>query len=551
MFGATENRGVSTVIGFILVFGIIVTSWTVLQAVKVPAENKQTEFDHNEKAQADLLNVRDSMLRSGTTGVQQSTTIQVGADYAQRAITVNLAASSGAIQTRDPSGTGANRIVIENVRALDAETRDYLNRSISVSTKSIVYRPKYSQYSNAPDTVIAGGAGSVINDHAEVNLSIADQILIKDRTITIVAINGSLSKAKSGESATVQLDTDPLSVAERKVTIQGNASGPLTLTIPTQFDDESVWDQSGLEAQPRVTNVDNTTANNVTITLKDGTYTLRMMQIGVGSNTDTPRAEYLTDVDTLDGSVSESSSNTLTLEVRDRFNNPVSGVQISGTLETGSGTLAVVGESDTDSGTGATVDANSSADGKVVFNYTAPDVSSQSPIELSFTMFAAPHTDREQVWVNASVLASGGNNGEGDGSNDELNPGTNGVYVSNVKRPSSTQLEVTLENGGSETATISEMRINFYFHNGDNANKKFTDLLDDADESILSSSGARDMPTNFIDTSGPGDATVSSSGTTKFTFDWNQDLSTNQFFYFTFKYEDGDVGSYLIEVPAT
>jgi len=416
-----EDRGVAPVIGFILIFSFLIIAFSIYQGVIIPDQNKQAEFQHNERTQGQLLNLQDAIRRTGTTGVSQSVSIQVGADYPDRTLGVNFAVTGGRVATDEPNPNGPNNITFENVRAVRPEVRDYWNSSDSTlqfPTKDIVYRPEYTRYNTAPETVLSNTG--VFNQFDGANISLANQILIQGNRITIVAINGSLDRSRTGEGESVSVDTEPLSVSTNSITVENNNTGQMNLTVPTTVANESVWNESSLKDQDAV-NDTTVSGHDLTITLENGTYSLRMAKVGVGTGTADPDAEYLADIDTPIGGVSENSSSDITLEVRDAFNNPINGFQVNATIETAAGSddiLSVVDEDEQASGTGGEVDANSTADGRVRFNYTAPDVDSQQPVELNFTIYTGPHGDREQVWVNTTVLANGGNDGGSDNNND-------------------------------------------------------------------------------------------------------------------------------------
>jgi hypothetical protein len=416
--GGQQDRAVSALIGFILLFGILIVGWAVWQGTAVPAQNQQTEFDHNQRVQGELLNLRDSALRTGTTGVKQSTTIQVGAQYARRAIGLNLAISSGRIRLRNTAPGSGNTLYIRGANATNAETEDYFDANVTVSTKSIEYQPKYAQYHGAPDTVIAGGLGAVINTNTDTgdtyNFSIGDQVLISDRTITIVTFNGSLDKAKGGDGTAVTLETEPLSVAEQSITVR-NDSQPINLTIPTQIANTSVWNQSELEnerATGHVINVTKLSGNYIRVLLERGSYSLRMMRIGLGSNTVDPGAEYLTDIERPRGNINENTTHVIELEVRDKFNNPVDGIQVNASFvkmaRVGSGSLANVDESGPPiTSTSGRLTQNTS-NGIVKFNYTAPNILSdpKKNAKLNFTILDNSEK-KNNVTVSFTVLDRG------------------------------------------------------------------------------------------------------------------------------------------------
>ena len=62
-----EDQAVSTVIGFVLIFGILVVSFSVYQATVVPQQNEDVEFEQQQSVQSDLIELSSSLLdvRSG------------------------------------------------------------------------------------------------------------------------------------------------------------------------------------------------------------------------------------------------------------------------------------------------------------------------------------------------------------------------------------------------------------------------------------------------------------------------------------------------------
>lgn len=205
----------STVLGAVLIFGILVVAYSTYQGVVVPQQNEQAEIDHNERVQHQLLELRDTVLQTGATGTVQTQTLTLGATYPRRTVTANFATTGGVIGTIKPHPNGQNNITLNNLTALNAETADYLNtsrRQLGYPQREIAHVPIYTYYQNAPSTTLS--TGTVFNRFEDANLSIGDQVLINGNRITVVVLNGSLRKSKSGQGATVSVETTPLSVAQ-------------------------------------------------------------------------------------------------------------------------------------------------------------------------------------------------------------------------------------------------------------------------------------------------------------------------------------------------
>jgi hypothetical protein len=418
------DRGASTVIGFIIIFSAVVISFSLYQGVIIPDQNRQAEFQHNERTQGQFLELQDAVRRTGTTGVSQSVSIQVGVDYPDRTLGVNFATAGGRVSTVEPNRGGPNNITFENVRAVRPEVRDYWNSSestLAFPTKDIVYRPSYTRYTNAPETVLSNTA--VFNQFDGANLSVADQILIQGNRITIVAINGTLDKSRGGEGASVSVDTEPLSVATSSISVESNGTGDINITVPTSVANRSAWNESSLGEEDAVTAI-TVEGSNLTITLKDQTYSLRMAKVGVGSETADEGAEYVVPVDQPPRTVFNETSHSVTVEVRDRFNNPESGTEVNATV-VGDGSIEPMGEI-----------AETDDRGQVVFNYTAP--SNPTEDTLVFNISGGPAggaDDRAVVNHTVAVVRTGGTGG---GSGGSTGIGTGGTSTYSTSEPNET-----------------------------------------------------------------------------------------------------------------
>ena len=76
-----DSRGVSTVIGFIFIFAIVIILLSVYQAQFVPQENREVEFRHFQEAQSDMVEIRSAIATAGQADVSQYPTIRLGTTY--------------------------------------------------------------------------------------------------------------------------------------------------------------------------------------------------------------------------------------------------------------------------------------------------------------------------------------------------------------------------------------------------------------------------------------------------------------------------------------
>ena len=311
-----DTRAAAIQIGAVLLFAALIVALASYQAVVVPEQNRADEFDHNTQVQGDLQDVRNAILTTAGTGTSQSVSVGLGTEFRNRIFALNPPDPAGQLQTEN------GEIVIENAVAADGEVQniaDVLNETEQqYETSSLVYRPRYSEYTNAPTTVYEHS--SLYNDNDGVVVPLADQRLIDGDRITLVALEGSVSESRSG---TISLDTHPKSVSTNTIEITGDGTGPIELRLPTQLPDEV---EASLIDAEEDENVSVTTGDDEMTIELDGneTYELRMASVELGG-TGSEDATYIVPVSETETAVNES----VTVEVRDRFNNPTRGATVT------------------------------------------------------------------------------------------------------------------------------------------------------------------------------------------------------------------------------
>jgi len=217
-----DNRAVSAVIGFILVFGILILLLTVYQAQIVPQQNAQTEFEHFEDNKNEMIELRNAISTAGQADVSQFPSVTLGTSYQTRLLTINPAPPVGTLQTSE-----SYNITIAN------ETHQ-----TNVSSKFLVYEPGYNELQ----------IGSTTYEHSvlylderdrENNVSIVeDQNLVKDGKVRITALQNSFQQQGTNRITLELYPQDELS--------DGDGDFPdgddLNVTIPTQLDADEYWD---------------------------------------------------------------------------------------------------------------------------------------------------------------------------------------------------------------------------------------------------------------------------------------------------------------------
>ncbi|SEW27910.1 hypothetical protein [Halobacterium jilantaiense] len=313
-----DTRGVTVQVGAVLLFATIIIALSVYQATVVPAENADVEYRHSQQVQGQLVDVRNALVSTAETGNARPATVSLGTEYPNRVFLVNPPPAAGTLRTDtydDP------RIEVSNVNATNNETRQYLDGSWAQPTKALSFVPGYNEYRNAPR--LRYEASLLSNYYPEQNTSVplTDQLLVDEqtRTVSLVALNGSLGTSRS---SSVAVNPSALSAPAQRVQVQPETPGqPVNVTIPTVVNASVLRNSTSLGDNPNVTVTQNGT-DRVTLSIDwSGPFTLRTAKVGVGSDATNPPPHYLTLV--------ESDDDSVTVEARDEYNNPVSGTRVN------------------------------------------------------------------------------------------------------------------------------------------------------------------------------------------------------------------------------
>ncbi|WP_135824290.1 hypothetical protein [Halorussus ruber] len=322
----TDERGVTVQIGTVLLFAVLIVLVSTYQASVVPQQNEQVEFNHNQQVQSQMQDLRDELLRTAETGSGGSSSIALGTRYPVRAFFVNPSPPSGSLRT-----SSSAPVRLENAKA-SGETGDYWDGNPrTFQSRGLTYDPNYNVYQNPPTTVYRNGV--LYNRFDGATRVVAGQRLVRGNTVSLVALTGDLSKASSG---TASVNLRPVSPAARTVTVENEESEDLSLVVPTklsvsEWEDllDSELDPDGDNPDKHVAAVEDAGTDRVRVVLEPGVYQLKMAKVGVGTDVSGVGPHYVTDVRGDDASVAEGTSQKLVVEVRDRYNNPVTGAKVN------------------------------------------------------------------------------------------------------------------------------------------------------------------------------------------------------------------------------
>jgi hypothetical protein len=367
-----DDRAQSIQIGAVLLFAVLIIAFSSYQAFVVPEQNREVEFNHNQQVQGEMQELRNQIVSIHGETATRSVTLTLGTRYPARLVAVNPGPPSGTIRTSETADSGAN-LTIENATAR-GETGDFWNGSSQqYDTGFVVYQPNYNVYGQAPETVYENTVLS--NRFEDASLAATDQTLIDGKRISVVTINGSLSRTQTGSTS---LDLEPVSTSTTTVAVS-NESANVTLSMATQLP-ESEWDalladqrgeEGGHVLDYGVQTISDARFDRLWITLEPNvSYQLRMTKIGIGSQV-TPEGEaYLTDIAGNATRLDTGDTTEVTVELRDAYNNPVTDGQINASSENGS---LSPGRAEPDE------------DGQVTFTYDSTGVASGQWVDLNFS----------------------------------------------------------------------------------------------------------------------------------------------------------------------
>ena len=430
-----DNRAVTVQIGAILLFATIIIALSLYQATVVPSQNAEVEYKHSQTAQNQLSDVRNAVLRTAGSGNSQPVSVTLGTQYPSRVFLMNPPPATGTLRTGSyEDGT----VLVSNVNATNEETRDFVDGSWNASTKYLEYEPDYSEFDNPPSLLYESSVLS--NYYPETNdgtvIPLTDQLLVDNetKTVTLVTLNGSLSTTRA---STVSVSPEALSAPYQRVQVQPeDASQPVIVSVPTLADANTLAERTDLGSHPGVIAVQNDTSrpNAVNITVDwNETFTLQTARIGVGSGTENPKPHYIT--------VVENRGDRVTVETRDRFNNPEGGVRVE------------VNATEPD----PFVESSKQTDENGRATFTVRDnESATTDLEID-----DGNTDYERITVSVDATSGGGGGGGGASGNAGRLVQVGGAFAFDGEGPGDVTggLNLTVNNTYDSTVTITDVTV--------------------------------------------------------------------------------------------
>ncbi|MFB6170702.1 MAG: Ig-like domain-containing protein [Haloarculaceae archaeon] len=328
-----DDRAVSEVLGAILIFALVLMLVVIIQVAAVPAMNQQVEFSHNHRVQGDVQDFQSNVDAIAADGGTRSTSIEMGTYYPTRFFLLNPSPPSGTLRTTETTAR------LDNVVA-EGETGDYWNGDPhEYDSVRLTYEPQYNEYESAPRTVYEGW--TLFNAHPNTDQTLDDTGPVNGRKIDLVMLDGSLSTT---QVAPYVLTATAESAPAETVSVTSDGE-PINITLQTELSADE-WErilapETCTDTAPRdfvcdtdsgkhvVAHEVDEAAGEVTITLEKGeTYSMRLAKVSLGQEPSPVEPAYATAVGPTDR-VLTGTRTEVTVEVRDAFNNPVPGENVS------------------------------------------------------------------------------------------------------------------------------------------------------------------------------------------------------------------------------
>lgn len=312
--GTDGERAVSPIIGAVLLLGIAITALALYQVTTVPQQNHATEFEHNQQVQDELSELRVSIHETASANRHSSTSVKLGTEYQSRVLAINPPPARGSLETIEYGPDSP--VTISNATDVDEDSNGFWNGGDrQYNSSAIIYEPSYAEYQTAPRTRYEHSLLYNRFDGEDTEVVVEDQRLIRGETVSLYTLVGDMGVQQS-QRVTVDLEPNSASMQPVRVTDDGD---PIQITIPTAHPD--VWGDA-IESDS-VADVESH-EENVTITLEQGsTYDLRLAQVGINEHERTSESYIVRD-----SSEQVLEGETFAAEVRDEFNNPVSGAPV-------------------------------------------------------------------------------------------------------------------------------------------------------------------------------------------------------------------------------
>jgi len=300
---------------------------TIMQTQAVPNQNSEVEFQHSLDVQSDLIQFHQIASSVAADGSDRSVAFNLGTGYPSRLLFFNPPRVRGQLETTSPAP-----VEIRSVEANDGEVDDYITTSqsntLNLDTRRLEYTVEYNEIRNDPTTRYEYGVLYSEYDDGTVFENTGN--LIDGTRINLLYLAGETTKVGTTEDS---IDVQGVSAPARSVSITGTGTSPsdppLEIRLPTQLT-VTEWEELYPPATTQnLQGIRTGGPDSIVLELDPSkTYDLRMSRIGLETGAGTQTPHYIVPVDPGVTSAGVGQTASIEYEVRDEFNNPVSGAEV-------------------------------------------------------------------------------------------------------------------------------------------------------------------------------------------------------------------------------
>lgn len=280
----SDRRGVSEVLGAILVFALVLAVLVLIQVTAVPAANQQVEFEHDRAVQEDMQDLRTAIVESSASGEPRAASVALGVRYPPRLFLVNPGPVAGTLQTTAAGayGVSGNDIGAELDLTSTCGTDD-------LSTKHLTYRIGYNEYRGNSVSTLENTVVIQDYENSETQLVKNAQILVRGNTINLFIIKGNASYSGINKESINFISggtgTDSVINPQQEWSLRV----PTTVDANKWADDENLLaselDSGGNSPGKYVKRIENNGTDAINVVFEEGKrYTLRCTVIGVNED---------------------------------------------------------------------------------------------------------------------------------------------------------------------------------------------------------------------------------------------------------------------------
>nr|AAU84354.1 conserved hypothetical protein [uncultured archaeon GZfos9D8] len=192
-----DGKGVSNIIGTLLIFAILVSLFGAFQTTMVPVWNKGVEYDHLDVVYGDMMSLKSDIEDVALHTSPKSSEIHLGVRYPERAIFMNPGEGAAGMLTVEKGVKIIVEYAVLNISGVATlmEPLTFYSSRITYELYGTIGSPKYV-YEH----------GILIRDYGTSNVTTDEQPLIINDNIYIPVVNATANFTKSS------LDVESLAI---------------------------------------------------------------------------------------------------------------------------------------------------------------------------------------------------------------------------------------------------------------------------------------------------------------------------------------------------